>query len=123
MYIIYRYKIDPLASEKHTLHFIQIMLHLYNFVTDHSIQSPFGIYVKPNMYLEYQNVFRGNFIPYESYQYWNIVNIFLIAFMFKLYIIVFILVLWADILSQNQISVFSVKTNIYTTRLHNIFVD
>ena len=62
-------QIDPLASEKHTLHFIQIMLHLYNFVTDHSIQSPFGIYVKPNMYLEYQNVFQGNFIPYESHQY------------------------------------------------------
>ena len=39
------------------------------------------------MYLKYQNVFQGNFIPYESYQYWNIVNIFLIAFMFKLYII------------------------------------
>ena len=75
------------------------------------------------MYLEYQNVFHGNFIPYESYQYWNIVNIFLIAFMFKLYKIVFILVLWANILSQNQISVFSFKTNIYTTRLHNIFVD
>ena len=36
------------------------------------------------MYLEYRNVFQGNFIPYESYQYWNIVNIFLIAFMFKL---------------------------------------
>ena len=87
LYISYRYKIDPLASEKHTLHFIQIMLHLYNFVTDHSNQSPFGIYVKPNMYIEYQNVFQGNFIPYESYQYWNIVNIFLIAFMFKLFII------------------------------------
>ena len=43
------------------------MLHLYNFVTDHSIQSLFEIYVKPNMYLEYQNVFQGNFIPYESY--------------------------------------------------------
>ena len=57
------------------------------FVTDHSIQSPFGIYVKPNMYLEYQNVFQCNFISYESYQYWNIVNIFLIAFMFKVYII------------------------------------
>ena len=69
IYISYRYKIDPLASEKHTLHFIQIMLHLYNFVTDHSIKSPFGIYVKSNMYLEYQNVFQGNFIPYESYQY------------------------------------------------------
>ena len=36
---------DPLASEKHTLHFIQIMLHTYNFVTDHSIQPPFGISV------------------------------------------------------------------------------
>ena len=50
------------------------------------------------MYLEYQNVFQGNFIPIESYQYWNIANIFLIAFMFKLYIIGFILVLWANIL-------------------------
>ena len=87
MYISYRYKIDQLASEKHMLHFIQIRLHLYNFVTDHSIQSPFGISLKPNMYLEYWNVFQGNFIPYESYQYWNIVNIFLTAFMFKLYII------------------------------------
>ena len=39
------------------------------------------------MYLEYWNVFQGNFIPYKSYQYWNIANIFLIAFMLKLYII------------------------------------
>ena len=39
------------------------------------------------MYLEYRNVFQGNLIPYESYQNWNIVDIFLIAFMFKLYII------------------------------------
>ena len=87
LYKSYRCKIDPLASEKHTLHFIQIRLHLYNFVTDHSIQSLFGISVKPNMYLENRNVSQGNFIPFESYQYWNIVNIFLIAFMFKLYII------------------------------------
>ena len=87
LYISWRYNIDPLASKKHTLHFIQIMLHLYNFVTDHSIQSPFGISVKPNMYLEYRNVFQGNFIPNESYQYWNIAHIFLIAFIFKLYII------------------------------------
>ena len=69
LYISERYKIDPLASEKHTLHFIQIMLHLYNFVMDHSIQSLFGISVKTNMYLEYRNVFHGNFMPNESYQY------------------------------------------------------
>ena len=87
--IIYKLQIQNKSnnSEKHTLHFIQIRLHLYNFVTDHSIQSPFGKSVKPNMYLENRNVFQGNFISYERYQYWNIVNIFLIAFMFELYII------------------------------------
>ena len=35
LYLSLRYQMDQLASEKHTLHFIQIMLHLYNFVTDH----------------------------------------------------------------------------------------
>ena len=75
------------------------------------------------MYLEYQNVFQGNFIPYESYQYWNIVNIFLIAFMFKLYIINCFhsgsmskyIITESDFCLSRQI--------IYTTRLHNIFVD
>ena len=44
------------------------------------------------MYLEYRDVFQSNFIPNDIYQYWNMVNIFLISFMF---------------ISQNQISVFS----------------
>ena len=70
------------------------------------------------MYLENRNVFLGKFIPFESYQYWNIVNIFLIAFMFKLYIINCF-----QFGSMSQISVFSFETNVYSTRLHNIFVD
>ena len=38
-------------------------------------------------------------------------------------LIVFVLILWANILSQNHISVFSFQTNVYSTHLYYIIVD